>query len=97
MQEKGLGLQLQAARRRCGFTQQQLCQKSGLSYSTLAKIERGAIKSPSIFNDSTDSLGIGSQYRRAYGRSGCGLPCSAKTHFKKWNFFRVFSILTVVW
>ncbi len=49
MQEKGLGLQLQAARRRCGLTQQQLCQKSGLSYSTLAKIERGAIKSPSIF------------------------------------------------
>src|SRR5690606_32741968 len=32
-----------------GLTQQELCQKSGLSYSTLAKIERGAIKSPSIF------------------------------------------------
>ena len=31
------------------MTQQELCQKSGLSYSTLAKIERGAIKSPSIF------------------------------------------------
>jgi FMN phosphatase YigB (HAD superfamily) len=26
-----------------------LCQKAGLSYSTLAKIERGAIKAPSIF------------------------------------------------
>lgn len=32
-----------------GFTQQLLCQKANLSYSTLAKIERGAIKSPSIF------------------------------------------------
>jgi putative hydrolase of the HAD superfamily len=49
MDEKGLGVRLQAARREAGFTQQELCQKSGLSYSTLAKIERGAIKSPSIF------------------------------------------------
>ncbi len=49
MNEKGLGLRLQKARKQAGFTQQQLCQKSGLSYSTLAKIERGAIKAPSIF------------------------------------------------
>ncbi len=40
---------MQEARQAAGYTQQQLCQKSGLSYSTLAKIERGAIKSPSIF------------------------------------------------
>ncbi len=31
------------------MTQQQLCQKANLSFSTLTKIERGAIKSPSIF------------------------------------------------
>lgn len=49
MDEKGLGVRLQTARREAGLTQQELCQKSGLSYSTLAKIERGAIKSPSIF------------------------------------------------
>ena len=49
MNEKGLGLRLQEARKKAGLTQQELCQKSGLSYSTLAKIERGAIKSPSIF------------------------------------------------
>ena len=49
MDEKGLGVRLQQARKEAGYTQQQLCQKSGLSYSTLAKIERGAIKSPSIF------------------------------------------------
>lgn len=49
MNEKGLGLRLQKARKSAGLTQQELCQKSGLSYSTLAKIERGAIKSPSIF------------------------------------------------
>jgi len=40
---------LQIARREAGLTQQGLCQKSGLSYSTLAKIERGAIKAPSVF------------------------------------------------
>jgi FMN phosphatase YigB (HAD superfamily)/DNA-binding XRE family transcriptional regulator len=49
MDEKGLGARLQQARKQAGFTQQQLCQETGLSYSTLAKIERGAIKSPSIF------------------------------------------------
>jgi putative hydrolase of the HAD superfamily len=49
MDEKGLGRRLQAARQAAGFTQQALCQKASLSYSTLAKIERGAIKSPSIF------------------------------------------------
>ncbi len=49
MDEKRLGAVVQEARRSHGYTQQTLCQKSGLSYSTLAKIERGAIKSPSIF------------------------------------------------
>ena len=49
MDEKRLGAVVQNARRAAGFTQQTLCQKSGLSYSTLAKIERGAIKSPSVF------------------------------------------------
>jgi FMN phosphatase YigB (HAD superfamily)/DNA-binding Xre family transcriptional regulator len=49
MDEKGLGRRLQEVRRSSGLTQQELCQKAGLSYSTLAKIERGAIKSPSIF------------------------------------------------
>lgn len=47
--EKALGKRLQLARRRAGLTQQELCQKANLSYSTLAKIERGAIKAPSVF------------------------------------------------
>jgi transcriptional regulator with XRE-family HTH domain len=47
--EKALGSRLQLARKRAGLTQQELCQKAGLSYSTLAKIERGAIRSPSVF------------------------------------------------
>jgi transcriptional regulator with XRE-family HTH domain len=49
LDEKALGKILQKARQQASLTQQQLCQKSGLSYSTLAKIERGAIKAPSIF------------------------------------------------
>lgn len=49
MDEKALGKRLQLARRRAGLTQQELCQVASLSYSTLAKIERGAIKSPSVF------------------------------------------------
>lgn len=47
--EQALAKRLQAARKAAGLTQQQLCQQAGLAYSTLAKIERGAIKSPSIF------------------------------------------------
>ncbi len=49
MNEEALGKALQAARKDAGLTQQELCQKAKLSYSTLAKIERGAIKAPSIF------------------------------------------------
>ncbi|HVX58860.1 MAG TPA: HAD-IA family hydrolase [Candidatus Saccharimonadales bacterium] len=48
-EEKALGQRLAGARRKAGLTQQELCQKAGLSYSTLAKIERGAIKAPSVF------------------------------------------------
>lgn len=49
MDEKSLGRQLQVARQQLGLTQQELCQQAGISYSTLAKIERGAIKAPSVF------------------------------------------------
>ncbi len=47
--ELALGKRLQTARQKAGFTQQRLCNEANLSYSTLAKIERGAIKSPSVF------------------------------------------------
>lgn len=57
--EKSLGEVLQAARQAAGLTQQQLCQKAHLSYSTLAKIERGAIKAPSIFTIKTIASVLG--------------------------------------
>src|SRR4051794_40520152 len=49
MDEQGLGKRLQEARQAAGLTQQQLCHQANLSFSTLTKIERGAIKAPSIF------------------------------------------------
>jgi FMN phosphatase YigB (HAD superfamily) len=59
MDEATLGKRLQLARKRAGLTQQELCQKAGLSYSTLAKIERGAIKSPSVFTVAAISMATG--------------------------------------
>lgn len=60
MDEVDLGKRLQSARKAAGLTQQELCHKAKLSYSTLAKIERGAIKSPSIFTIQSvaEALGI---------------------------------------
>ncbi len=49
MDEVGLGKLLQNARAKANLTQQELCHQADISYSTLAKIERGAIKAPSIF------------------------------------------------
>jgi FMN phosphatase YigB (HAD superfamily) len=49
MNEVDLGKRVGAVRRSKGMTQQQLCGAANISYSTLAKIERGAIRSPSIF------------------------------------------------
>jgi HAD superfamily hydrolase (TIGR01509 family) len=60
MDERGLGKKLQSARLAAGLTQQQLCHKANLSFSTLTKIERGAIKSPSVFTIQAiaDALGL---------------------------------------
>lgn len=59
MDEIGLGKRLQTARVKAGMTQQVLCQQASLSYSTLTKIERGAIKSPSIFTIQNIATALG--------------------------------------
>lgn len=69
MDEKGLGRRLQEARRGAGLTQQELCQKSGMSYSTLAKIERGAIKSPSVFTIQNIAAALGTSLDQLLGLS----------------------------
>lgn len=77
MDEVGLGKQLQRARQKAGFTQQELCHKADISYSTLAKIERGAIKAPSIFTIERIASALGQSLDQLLGREVAmrpGLP-----------------------
>lgn len=69
-----MGKQLQQARQSAGFTQQALCHKAGLSYSTLAKIERGAIKAPSIFTIQTIANALGLALSELMGDVGPKTP-----------------------
>jgi FMN phosphatase YigB (HAD superfamily)/DNA-binding XRE family transcriptional regulator len=69
MDEVSLGRRLQKARQSAGLTQQQMCHKAGLSYSTLAKIERGAIKSPSIFTIMQIAAAVGTSLDDLVGPS----------------------------
>lgn len=69
MDEKGLGKRLQGARQAAGLTQQQLCHQANLSFSTLTKIERGAIKSPSIFTIQSIAAALGVGLDELVGQS----------------------------
>ena len=74
MDEVGLGKLLQGARKKAGLTQQELCQRAGLSYSTLAKIERGAIKAPSIFTIQSIAGALNTNLNNLMGDFGPSLP-----------------------
>lgn len=74
MDEKSLGKHLQDARVEAGYTQQELCQKAGISYSTLAKIERGAIKSPSVFTIQRLAEVLNTSLDQLMGSFGPALP-----------------------
>ncbi|HEY1644961.1 MAG TPA: HAD-IA family hydrolase [Candidatus Saccharimonadales bacterium] len=65
--EKVLGKRIQSFRKAAGLTQQQLCNKASISYSTLTKIERGAIKSPSIFTVEAIASAIGTSLDELLG------------------------------
>ncbi len=80
LDEKALGRRLQAARLDAGLTQQGLCQKADLSYSTLTKIERGAIKSPSIFTVQSIAEALGVTLDELIGHSNA--PAGAKEHHR---------------
>jgi FMN phosphatase YigB (HAD superfamily)/DNA-binding XRE family transcriptional regulator len=86
MDEKTLGKRLQLARKRAGLTQQELCQKAGLSYSTLAKIERGAIRSPSVFTVSAIAAATGTPLEDLLGsptqNAGSPAPVNTKKRSK---------------
>src|ERR1700678_160680 len=74
MDEQGLGKRLQTARQAAGLTQQQLCHQANLSFSTLTKIERGAIKSPSIFTIQSIAAALGVGLDELIGPSGPASP-----------------------
>lgn len=74
--EKSLGLRLQLARKAAGLTQQELCQQAHLAYSTLAKIERGAIKAPSIFTIQSIAATLGLSLDQLIGSSPVAVPSS---------------------
>lgn len=74
MDEKSLGKRLQEARQAASLTQQQLCQKANLSFSTLTKIERGAIKSPSIFTIQSIAGALGLTLDQLIGAGPAQVP-----------------------
>lgn len=83
MDEKTLGRRLQLARKRAGLTQQELCQKAGLSYSTLAKIERGAIRTPSVFTVAHIAAATGTPLEDLLDSVGHGASSPAQSNTKK--------------
>lgn len=92
MDEVGLGRQLQKARQAAGLTQQELCQRAGLSYSTLAKIERGAIKSPSVFTIQSIATALGTTLNDLVGASATTPAMSRKQRSQRGVRFIYFDI-----
>jgi epoxide hydrolase-like predicted phosphatase len=79
--EELLGNKLQQARQKAGLTQQEMCQRADISYSTLAKIERGAIKAPSIFTIQKIAgvLGVPMDVLLGLSTAGYGYQITKKT------------------
>lgn len=92
MDEVGLGQKLQEARKSAGLTQQELCQRASLSYSTLAKIERGAIKSPSIFTIQSIAGALGTSLSDLMGEIAVTTPETPKKRSKSGVRFVYFDI-----
>lgn len=90
--EVALGKRLQQARQKAKLTQQELCQKAGLSYSTLAKIERGAIKAPSIFTIQSIAECLGISIQELMGIQAVGSAQTPKKTSKSGVKFVYFDI-----
>jgi len=58
--EDHIGALIQAQRHKKKLTQEELAIKSGVSYTTLIKIERGSVKNPTIstIEKIADALGV---------------------------------------
>lgn len=81
-QEIVLAQAIAAARKAAGFTQQDLCNVVGMSYSTLAKIERGAIKSPSVFTVATIANATGTTVEALTGIGTSAKPSGTTKDYK---------------
>jgi len=92
MDEVGLGKLLQDARKKAGLTQQELCHRAKLSYSTLAKIERGAIKAPSIFTIQSIAAALGTNLNELMGEITPKAPEVTKKRSKSGVRFVYFDI-----
>lgn len=92
MDEKGLGRQIQAMRVAAGLTQQALCHQAGLSYSTLTKIERGAIKAPSVFTIQNIATSLGMGLDELLGTATKGVAKQQKVRSKSGVSFVYFDI-----
>lgn len=92
MDEKSLGRQLQSMRLGANLTQQQLCQKANISFSTLTKIERGAIKSPSIFTVLAIANAVGVGLDELIGNRSGGAPGRILKKTKSGNSFIYFDV-----
>jgi HAD superfamily hydrolase (TIGR01509 family) len=92
MDEKSLGQQLQNARKAAGLTQQQLCHQANLSFSTLTKIERGAIKAPSIFTIQAIAAAVGLSLDELLGGLEPGKPQRSLTKSKSGVTFVYFDV-----
>ncbi len=90
--EQALGQRLQDARKKAGLTQQELCQRASLSYSTLAKIERGAIKAPSIFTIQNIAAALGVSLSELLGQTTPKVPEVIKQRSKSGVRFVYFDI-----
>ncbi len=87
---------ISSARRNAGLTQQELCSKANLSYSTLAKIERGAIKTPSVFTVAAIASATGTSVEHLTGIStSVANPKNYKTSLSgiKFVYFDVSGVL----
>jgi len=80
--ELQLGRAIAAARKKAGLTQQELCVRARLSYSTLAKIERGAIKTPSVFTVAAIAAATGTTVEALAGVMTINAPSVPQKDYK---------------
>lgn len=85
-----LGKAIQKQRKSCGLTQDELADAADVSYSTITKIERGAIASPSVFTVACIAKVLNTTVGELLGEAPISLASEPSVHIKKAKTF-VFS------